>query len=562
MVVPNRLRRRGAVLARVLPSLLAGLLGVGPLSLAPLQAAEQLQIRFDGLDLPLNLQELERWSRNPERSSGELASWLSLLDPGSQLQLRQLLQAPLVRERSFSQQLLRSWAGRRVVEELGVLISADNGNAGPLLLSTLNGLLKQQQQVTTLELLRAVPAERLTLNLDGLQRLASRWRQQLDEQKQALVALQALPLRSNTPLLPLSDGLLLERSSSLVVDDRSSRAPSLRRLRVPHRLEPLELEIWQAEGSRLWILLMPGLGGSTAQLRWLAAALNRRGWPVVLLDHPGSNEQAVRELLQGRRLPPGAETLRGRVLDVQAVVAAVDGGSLPRLGEEVVLMGHSLGGLTGLLAAGLRPEPGLVRRCKRALADLPLINLSRLLQCQLPEVPLPPAQPLRQPLAALVSFNGFGSLLWPNRGLRDLQAPALMVGGSLDLITPPVSEQLRLFVPEANPSSRLVLLEGASHFSPVKIESGQQQPLFKLGEDLVGVDPGRVQGLILSVTSEFLLGLVQPGGPRELPPQRRRLGGVTAYVLDQALARQWQREIAARSSPSDPEGPPADPPAR
>lgn len=168
VVVPNRLRRRGAVLARLLPSLLAGLIGVGSLPLAPLQAAEQLQIRFDGLDLPLNLQELERWSENPERASGELASWLSLLDPASQRELRQLLQAPLVRERSFTQQLLRSWAGRRVVEELGVLLSADNGNAGPVLLSTLNGLLKQQQQVTTLELLRAVPAERLTLNLDGL----------------------------------------------------------------------------------------------------------------------------------------------------------------------------------------------------------------------------------------------------------------------------------------------------------------------------------------------------------------------------------------------------------
>jgi len=561
VVVPNRLRRRGAVLARLLPSLLAGLIGVGSLPLAPLQAAEQLQIRFDGLDLPLNLQELERWSENPERASGELASWLSLLDPASQRELRQLLQAPLVRERSFTQQLLRSWAGRRVVEELGVLLSADNGNAGPVLLSTLNGLLKQQQQVTTLELLRAVPAERLTLNLDGLQRLASRWRQQLDEQKQALLALQGLPLTSRTPLLPLSDGLLLEQSGSPAVD-RAAVPPSVRRLRVGHRLEPLDLEIWPVQGSHPWVLLMPGLGGSTSQLRWLAEALHRRGWPVLLLDHPGSNEQAVRELLQGRRLPPGAETLRGRVLDVQAVVAAVDNGSLPRLGDQVVLMGHSLGGLTALLAAGLRPEPGLVRRCKRALADLPLINLSRLLQCQLPEVPLPPVQPLAQPVAAVVNFNGFGSLLWPNRGLRGLEAPALLVGGSLDLITPPVSEQLRLFLPESNPSSRLVLLEGASHFSPVRIANRDQQPLFKLGDDLVGVDPARVQGLILSLTSEFLLGLVQPGGPRELPPQRRRLGGVTAYVLDRSQARQWQREISARSSPVDQEVPPADPPAR
>ncbi|WP_424164785.1 alpha/beta hydrolase [Vulcanococcus sp.] len=552
MVAKSRLRA-------VLASLLSGLMGLGPL--APLQAAEQLQIRFDGLDLPLNLQELEQWNAQPERSVGELARWLSLLDPASQLQLRQLLRAPLVKERSFTQQLLRSWAGRRVAEELGVLISTENGNAGPLMLSTLNGLLKQQQQVTTLELLRAVPAQQLNINLDGLQRLASRWRQQLDQQKQALAALQSLPLAPRTPLLPLSDGVLLERGSSLSLQAPRS-APSLRRLRVVHRLEPLELEIWSAPAAQPWILLMPGLGGSASQLRWLAQALHQRGWSVVLLDHPGSNEQAVRELLQGRRLPPGAETLRGRVLDVQAVVAAVQAGSLPRLGDQVVLMGHSLGGVSALLAVGLRPEPGLVRRCKRALADLPLINVSRLLQCQLPEVPLPAPQPLAQPVAALVSFNGFGSLLWPNRGLRGLQAPALLVGGSLDLITPPVSEQLRLFVPDANPSSRLVLIEGASHFSPVRIQGGEQQPLFRFGEELVGVDPARVQALILSLTSEFLQGLALPEGSRELPPQRRRLGGVSAYVLDQSLARQWLREVSARSSPVDPEAPPADPPAR
>ena len=118
-------------------------------------------------------------------------------------------------------------------------------------------------------------------------------------------------------------------------------------------------------------MLGPGWGGSTDQLRWLAQALHERDWPVVLLDHPGSNELAVRELVQGRRLPPGAETLPGRVQDLQAVVAAAQTGGLPQLGQQVVLMGHSLAGLTSLLAAGLRPEPGLQRRCKRSLADQP-----------------------------------------------------------------------------------------------------------------------------------------------------------------------------------------------
>lgn len=553
VVEPTRLRRRRALCS----SLLAGVLSFGSLLSLPLRAAEELDIRLDGLDLPLNLAELERWSRDPEARSGELRVWLNLLDPQSQAQLHQLLNTALVQQRSFTQQMMRSWAGQRVAEELGVLLSTENGNAGPLVLSTLNALLKEQQQVTVLELMRALPVRQLTINLDGLLQLAQGWQQQLFEQKVALQALQTLPLPQGTPLLPLSDGVLLEQQGSA-----ADRPLQRWRLPVSHRQEDLTLELWPVPGATTWVLLMPGLGGSTDQLRWLAQALHERQWPVVLLDHPGSNELAVRELVQGRRLPPGAETLPGRVQDLQAVVAAAHSGGLPQLGQRVVLMGHSLAGLTSLLAAGLRPEPGLRRRCDRSLADLPLINLSRLLQCQLPEVPLPALQPLAQPIAGVVTLNGFGSLLWPHRGLRGLEAPVLMLGGSLDLITPPLSEQLRLFLPDPNPRSRLVLLEGASHFSPVRMQPSSEAPLFKFGEEWVGVDPARVQNLILSLSSEFLWGLDQGGVKRDLPPQRRDLGGVSAYVLDHELAKLWESRIALRTSRVDPAGPPADPPAR
>jgi hypothetical protein len=162
-------------------------------------------------------------------------------------------------------------------------------------------------------------------------------------------------------------------------------------------------------------------------------------------------------------------------------------------------------------------------------------------------VALPAPEPLAQPVAAVVSLNGFGSLLWPQKGLQQLRAPVLLLGGSLDLITPPLSEQLRLFLPVSHPRSRLVLLEGGSHFSPVRIRTGNQA-LFQLGEELVGVDPGRMQALILSLSSDFLQGVSQPrlGG---VTPQQRRLGGVMAYVLDRSTARGWRRGIAMPTQP-------------
>jgi len=499
----------------VLRSLLAGLLW-----LAPAQAAEQLEVQLDGLKLPIDLVALEAWSRAPGSVYGDLRAWLDLLDANGQERLQRILRAPLVQDRSFAQQFLASWAGQRVLEELDQLITTEQGSAGPLLYQTLQELLARQPQVTTIELLRAVPSQRLVLHLDGGLQLAGRWQRQIVEQRDALMALQRLKLRRVS-------------EPSIGVQNSAGQPAERIQLLVPHRRQTLELQLWRGRSAG-WVLLTPGLGGSAEQLKWLAAGLHQRGWSVLLLDHPGSDEQAVRELLEGRRPPPGAETLSDRVQDLQAVVGAVQRGALPRLGERVVLMGHSLGGLTSLLAAGLRPEPGLARRCDRALDGIPLTNLSRLLQCQLLDVPLPPAQPLAQPLQAVVSLNGFGSLLWPHRGLRALRAPVLLVGGSLDLITPPLSEQLQLFLHNGSPQSRLVLIEGGSHFSPVRIDRGERA-LFQLGEEFVGVEPQRVQALTLGLTADFLGSL-----PRDVAPQRRQLGGVTAYVLNHLQAETWR----------------------
>jgi hypothetical protein len=79
------------------------------------------------------------------------------------------------------------------------------------------------------------------------------------------------------------------------------------------------------------------------------------------------------------------------------------------------------------------------------------------------------------------------------------------------------------------------------------------QALFRLGDDLVGIEPRKAQSLLLLLTLEFLKGLEQP---LLLSPQVRRLSGVRAHVLDPPLARRWSHAIRT------PDGDPARPPAR
>ncbi len=513
----------------------------GLLVLKPAAAAEQLQVQLDGLALPVDLAELEAWSRDPGKSRGDLAVWLNLLEPESRQGLIRLLQAPLLRDRSFGLQLLGSWSGEQMLQEVGELVTTPDGRStAPLLLSTLRTLLQRQQSVTTIELLRAVPVPRLVLHIDAVLELAEQWRGQLALQRQALERLRrlGLPRRDYRPAALAADG---------------ATRPRLLQLPVPHRPSPLPVEVWPTSvpAAGPWVLLMPGLGGDPDQLGWLAAALAERGWPVVVLEHPGSDGKAMKASLNGDQPPPGAESLPDRLADLQAVLAAQRSGGLGPLGpgqagaQGVVLMGHSLGGLTALIAAGLQPERGLERRCKRALDRLPLTNLSRLLQCQIPAVPQLarlPAGTGSTPLVAVVAFNSFGGLLWPRDGLEPLRVPVLLVGGSLDLITPPISEQLPPFTQATHPRSRLVLVQGGSHFSPVRV-SQQGAALFRLGDELVGIEPQQVQNLLLNLTTEFLQSLRQP---LLLSPQQRQQQGITAWVLDRRQARQWWGSLPRR----------------
>ncbi|MFN9659366.1 MAG: alpha/beta hydrolase [Cyanobacteriota bacterium] len=514
----------------------------------PLAAAEVLEIQLDSLRVPIPLAQLEAWSRQPpsrgrpgpDDASSDVGAWLTLLDGQSQRDLRQLLQAPLLRDQSFGRQLLDSWAGSQLLAEVGALLTTSSGHSTtPLLQVTLRRLLEEQRQVSLLELLQALPEPRLQLQLDGLLGLAQQWRLQLTGQREALRQLARLPqlppqALALPPVMPVGgrQGVPLRMS-----------------LPVPGRQESLPLEIWSPPPSapfsprRPWLLVMPGVGGTAEQMGWLAAALAQRGWPVVVLQHPGSDAAAVKATLEGLRPPPGAETLQQRLADLRAVLQAQREGRLP-LGQPadgVVLIGHSLGSVAALLGSGLAPEAGLERRCQRSLNRLPIANPSLLLQCQLPAAALPVAATPPDGLRGVVAFNSFGSLLWPHRGLRALAVPVLLVGGSLDLVTPPIAEQLDLFLPVGHDRSRLVLVEGGSHFSPVRV-SVKEEALLRLGADLVGAPPNVVQALLLRLTEEFL-DSVEPPPASGMPPQRLQLDGVSAHVMDGPAAAAWQQRL-------------------
>ena len=168
----------------------------------PARATERLEVEIDGIVLPVSVEDLRSFGRLGDRSRSELATWLRLLGPRSRDVLVRLLNAPVLTRRSLGQQLLSSWGAAALIDALGALVRVEGGKSisSSEVLPTLERLLDQQEQVSTLDVLYALPTDQLRLDLNALLNAANRWQQQLERHTSLMEVLAAEPsTRQDTP---------------------------------------------------------------------------------------------------------------------------------------------------------------------------------------------------------------------------------------------------------------------------------------------------------------------------------------------------------------------------
>ena len=495
-----------------------------------LQAAERFEIHFDGMTIPISIKELIDWSNGEEESNSELASWLHLLGFKERKGLTKFLNTPLVRDKSMARQILRSWSGRKLLDEISDLILMDEDSSGESVLDTLEKLLNEKDEVTTFDLLNSLSVKAIHIDLDGWIEVANNWRTELKKQQKLI-----------SDLLSENEIPVKREESNLLPFEIKETEYELISLIVSHRTDPLKLELWKPsfrkKTRRNWVLLMPGLGGDRTHFNWLARSLSHKGWPVVVLSHPGSDSLALEALVKGRLPVPGAEVIPDRMNDLDSVLQAKKLGEIDISAEEVVLMGHSLGALTAVLASGVKIDDQLGNRCQKVLDNLSLTNLSSLLQCQIVDIPLSDRKNMEN-LSAIVGMNSFGSFLWQENTDNQINVPLFLTGGTFDLVTPSISEQLGLLLSvSSSPFSRVLLIEGASHFSPIRVEGQMSQSegkdLFNLGESIVGYHPLSVQSLLAFQIVSFLDKLEE----KKSIPSKINLtkGELKFHVLDRTI---------------------------
>ncbi len=472
-------------------------------------AAERVDFHIEDMTIPISIEELDVWNRNfsfknseqleDSKEYSELSFWLNMLGFKSRAALSDFLEAPLVKHRSLARQLLRSWVGRRLLDEISDLVVVGGDKSGKEILTTFENLLEYQEEVSLLDLLRALPGEAIEFDANGWLQVFTNWRDEIKKQQNLLVQLRKLSFNSKG---------IDEKSKS--DEEPFLSFKELVPIKASHRAKNIVLEVWKPIASKSlrknWIVFMPGLGGDPNHFRWLSSRLSQNGWDVAVIDHPGSNSNAMYSLVEGTNpFPNSKELFPNRISDLKAVLEAKEKGRLEINGDRFILIGHSLGALTSFLAAGATPEEGLITRCNQALNDLAVTNLSRLLQCQITDLPIEKEKDLPS-LSAIIGINSFGKLLWPKSSKLKLNVPVLLTGGTFDLVTPALTEQLGLLLStEENQFSRTLIIEGASHFSPIRVDSNiKGSDLYKINDSFIGSNPSDVQDLLAREIIKYL----------------------------------------------------------
>ncbi len=207
---------------------------VAPVSVYPkLQAAERFEIHFDGMSIPISIKELIDWSNGEEAKNSELASWLALLGFKERTGFTKFLNTPLVRDKSMARQILRSWSGRKLLDEVSDLILMDEDSSGESVLETLENLLNEKDEVTTFDLLNSLSVRAIHIDLDGWIEVANNWRSELKKQEKLISDLDSFNEisveREDVNLFPVEIKETDYELVSLIVD---------------HRDEPLRVEVW------------------------------------------------------------------------------------------------------------------------------------------------------------------------------------------------------------------------------------------------------------------------------------------------------------------------------
>ncbi|NEQ29877.1 MAG: alpha/beta fold hydrolase [Leptolyngbya sp. SIO4C5] len=470
-------------------------------------ALNRLTIRIGPIAQTIEVADLEQFAR-----TGEVPPRLRLYSTFLTPQVRQVLQNQLSLDPDISDRIvddiLQSANGELLLDTLSTIapdLSVDQLRAAIRLAAmSTDGL-------SVLGILRALPQDSLEIDASAaialisqlnLSRLESQALSSVLDYELTDSATDALPANFD----PAAPGPESVEQWELQLRDRDR-----------DRIVPIDI-YWSDDSQGPVVVLSHGFGADRRFLAYAAQHLASHGLTVVAIEHPGSNVAALsateldpRAGREPSRILPATEFI-DRPQDVSFVLdelAKLNRHSFALRGklktDQVTLIGHSLGGYTGLALAGANLD---TRELGSSCSTLIPVGLSPAdwLQCAATDLPRRSLDLSDARIQQVVAMNPLIGDLFGSRGLTQVTVPTLMLTSTNDGVTPTIKQQIRPFSQLAGPKY-LVAVIGGTHLSvgdPQNINPALQQIPFM--PELQGEETQHVrqfvQGLLLSFVKQ------------------------------------------------------------
>lgn len=414
----------------------------------PVQAAEQVRMRYGLYELLITAEDLSLFARTGE-AQGDLRTLVSRLGSGRAAQLQGALQATYELDPVLANRFAYTRSGEQLLTAVGELIRTESGQNGfKALRAALTLAAGDPDGLSMLSFLEHFPSE-MRIDIGDALRLADEYGSLLG-QTQAMVNRLAIETdavatgrvdfsRLPDPRLPGEVDVVV-RTFEFYDATRD-------------RTIPLDIYLPDDAVRDLPIVVVSnGLGAKRDRFEGLARHLASQGFAMVLLDHPGSDRERLQDFYRGfesENFEPGEYV--DRPLDVSFVLDELTRLNSQRFEgrlnlEQTGVFGYSFGGTTALALAGAEIELDHLRTSCETRSSL--FNISLLYQCRALELDegIVTSRELRDDrIQAAYVFVPFSRSLYGPEGMAQVEGPVLWEATDQDILTPFLVEQVPAF---------------------------------------------------------------------------------------------------------------------
>ena len=468
-------------------------------------AAEKVYASYGFIELTLLVKDLETYADSGQLSPA-LQAYARYFKPKQLQDLREALKRRIELPKQAVSQFLYTPTGEKFLERASELVTSKSG-AGSVqaLRSAMILAAYDSQGLTVLNMLQKYPDVGIQLDVAQGIEVFQNVRSLVQRTNAAILAIDrqsAMTAKSDKSTQPRLQNLVaLRQPGSYAWDVIPLALTDSRPERIALSGKPrsYEADIYLPRlgnsSPQPVIVISHGLGSNRLSFRYFAEHLASYGYVVAVPEHPGSSNRQFEALL-GSQVSDVSEPTEfldrpadvSYLLDELERLSQADERFQGRLNlSQVGVMGQSFGGYTALALVGAQLNFERVKQnCESKLETS--LNLSLLLQCQVQKLPQK-AYRLQDPrVKAAVAVNPIGATVFGPSGFQAINRPVMIISGSSDAVAPPLFEQFEPFSWLSSIEKRLILVEGATHFSMIDENPGRARA-FTTPRELVGRTP-------------------------------------------------------------------------